>query len=116
MTLALREKGIPARYITGFTTGKLELNGSTGMYEKTIHENSLHAWVEVYTEDFGWLPFDPTGYGGSSISGDYIDPSQTDAPVTTAPPQTTSTTVTTTVSPSQTTATTPPVTSASKTV
>ena len=55
MTLALREKGIPARYITGFTTGKLELNGSTGMYEKTIHENSLHAWVEVYTEDFGWL-------------------------------------------------------------
>ncbi len=112
MTLALREKGIPARYITGFTTGKLELNGSTGMYEKTIHENSLHAWVEVYTEDFGWLPFDPTGYGGNSISGDYIDPSQTDAPVTTAPPQTTSTTVTTTVSPSQTTATTPPVTSA----
>ena len=94
MTLALREKGIPARYITGFTTGKLELNGSTGMYEKTIHENSLHAWVEVYTEDFGWLPFDPTGYGGSSISGDYIDPSRTDAPVTTAPPQTTSTTVT----------------------
>lgn len=113
MTLALREKGIPARYITGFTTGKLEFNESTGMYEKTIHENSLHAWVEVYTEDFGWLPFDPTGYGGNSITGDYIDPSQTDAPVTTAPPQTTSTTVTTTVSPSQTTATTPPVTSAS---
>lgn len=112
MTLALREKGIPARYITGFTTGKLELNESTGMYEKTINENSLHAWVEVYTEDFGWLPFDPTGYGGNSISGDYIDPSQTDAPVTTAPPQTTSTTVTTTVSTSQTTATTPPVTSA----
>lgn len=112
MTLALREKGIPARYITGFTTGKLEFNESTGMYEKTIHENSLHAWVEVYTEDFGWLPFDPTGYGGNSITGDYIDPSQTDTPVTTAPPQTTSTTVTTTVSPSQTTATTPPVTSA----
>ncbi len=113
MTLALREKGIPARYITGFTTGKLEFNESTGMYEKTIHENSLHAWVEVYTEDFGWLPFDPTGYGGNSITGDYIDPSQTDTPVTTAPPQTTSTTVTTTVSPSQPTATTPPVTSAS---
>ena len=112
MTLALREKGIPARYITGFTTGKLELNESTGMYEKTIHENSLHAWVEVYTEDFGWLPFDPTGYGGNSIAGDYIDPSRTDTPVTTAPPQTTSTTVTTTVSQSQTTSTTPPVTSA----
>lgn len=117
MTLALRSKGIPARYITGFTTGKLELNESTGVYEKTIHENSLHAWVEVYSEDFGWLPFDPTGYGGNSFTGDYIDPSQTDTPSDTTPPQTTTTTTTTTAvttpSPSTTSATTPPVTSPS---
>lgn len=116
MTLALRSKGIPARYITGFTTGKLELNESTGMYEKTIHENSLHAWVEVYSENFGWLPFDPTGYGGNSFTGDYIDPSQTDTPPDTTLPQTTTATTTTTVTtpaPSQTSATTPPVTSVS---
>ncbi len=113
MALALREKGIPARYITGFTTGKLEYNEATGMYEKTIHENSLHAWVEVYTEDFGWLPFDPTGYGGNSITGDFIDPSQTDTPITTTSPQTTeatTTTVVTTPTPSDTSATTPPIT------
>lgn len=113
MVLALREKGIPARYITGFTTGKLNFNESTGLYEKTIHENSLHAWVEVYSDDFGWIPFDPTGYGGNSNFGNGSDPSQTDTPpVTTAPATTTTTTTaqTTTPVPSDTAQTTPPVT------
>lgn len=112
MVLALREKGIPARYITGFTTGKLNFNEYAGMYEKTIHENSLHAWVEVYSDDFGWIPFDPTGYGGNSNFGNSTDPSQTEAPITSVPETTTTTTVqtTTTVS-SDTEQTTAPVTS-----
>lgn len=112
MVLALREKGIPARYITGFTTGKLNFNEYAGVYEKTIHENSLHAWVEVYSEDFGWIPFDPTGYGGNSNFGNSTDPSQTEAPITSVPETTTTTTVqtTTTVS-SDTEQTTAPVTS-----
>lgn len=112
MVLALREKGIPARYITGFTTGKLNFNEYAGMYEKTIHENSLHAWVEVYSDDFGWIPFDPTRYGGNSNFGNSTDPSQTEAPITSVPETTTTTTVqtTTTVS-SDTEQTTAPVTS-----
>ena len=112
MVLALREKGIPARYITGFTTGKLNFNEYAGVYEKTIHENSLHAWVEVYSDDFGWIPFDPTGYGGNSNFGNSTDPSQTEAPITSVPETTTTTTVqtTTTVS-SDTEQTTAPVTS-----
>lgn len=112
MVLALREKGIPARYITGFTTGKLNFNEYAGVYEKTIHENSLHAWVEVYSDDFGWVPFDPTGYGGNSNFGNSTDPSQTEAPITSVPETTTTTTVqtTTTVS-SDTEQTTAPVTS-----
>lgn len=112
MVLALREKGIPARYITGFTTGKLNFNEYAGMYEKTIHENSLHAWVEVYSDDFGWIPFDPTGYGGNSNFGNSTDPSQTEVPITSVPETTTTTTVqtTTTVS-SDTEQTTAPVTS-----
>lgn len=96
MVLALREKGIPARYITGFTTGKLNFNEYAGVYEKTIHENSLHAWVEVYSDDFGWIPFDPTGYGGNSNFGNSTDPSQTEAPITSVPETTTTTTVQTT--------------------
>lgn len=112
MVLALREKGIPARYITGFTTGKLNFNEYAGVYEKTIHENSLHAWVEVYSDDFGWIPFDPTWYGGNSNFGNSTDPSQTEAPITSVPETTTTTTVqtTTTVS-SDTEQTTAPVTS-----
>lgn len=112
MVLALREKGIPARYITGFTTGKLNFNEYAGVYEKTIHENSLHAWVEVYSDDFGWIPFDPTEYGGNSNFGNSTDPSQTEAPITSVPETTTTTTVqtTTTVS-SDTEQTTAPVTS-----
>lgn len=112
MVLALREKGIPARYITGFTTGKLNFNEYASVYEKTIHENSLHAWVEVYSDDFGWIPFDPTGYGGNSNFGNSTDPSQTEAPITSVPETTTTTTVqtTTTVS-SDTEQTTAPVTS-----
>lgn len=116
MVLALREKGIPARYITGFTTGKLNFNEFSGVYEKTINENSLHAWVEVYSDDFGWIPFDPTGYGGNSNFGDGSDPSQTDTPpVTTAPETTTTTTTSQTTTPvsSDTAQTTPPVTASS---
>lgn len=116
MALALREKGIPARYITGFTTGKLNFNEFAGVYEKTINENSLHAWVEVYSDDFGWIPFDPTGYGGNNNYGDGTDPSQTDIPpVTTVPETTTTTTTAQTTTPvsSDTAQTTPPVTASS---
>lgn len=116
MVLALREKGIPTRYITGFTTGKLNFNEFAGVYEKTINENSLHAWVEVYSDDFGWIPFDPTGYGGNNNYGDGTDPSQTDIPpVTTVPETTTTTTTAQTTTPvsSDTAQTTPPVTASS---
>ena len=95
MTLALREKGIPARYITGFTTGELDYNSDSGMYEKTINADSLHAWVEVYDNDFGWIPFDPTGFGGNNGSSASGNAQQTTV-TTTPPPSTTPTSTTTT--------------------
>ncbi len=105
MVLALREHGIPARYVSGFSTGELALNEKSGFYEKTITEKDLHAWVEVYIPECGWMAFDPTGQGdGSAPTGDgpphsvMTPPSTTSpeplttppaSPVITTPPQTT---------------------------
>ena len=97
MVLTLRQQGIPARYITGFSTGTLEKNNQTGYYEKTLTEKDLHAWVEVYFDGIGWLAYDPTG-GGSGDSPD--NPAETMATTqttTTTPPATTPPATTTTL-------------------
>lgn len=59
MTLALRELGIPARYVTGYVVNGAYAPVESG-FEYTIREKNLHAWVEVYFRNVGWLPFDPT--------------------------------------------------------
>ena len=41
-----RANDIPARVITGYTT--------------QFKDVSKHAWVEIYLERYGWVPFDPT--------------------------------------------------------
>lgn len=42
----LRAKGIPTKYIVGFV--------------KAGKEFEQHGWIEFYTEEYGWLPADPT--------------------------------------------------------
>ncbi len=56
MTLLLRELDIPARYCTGFSIYPSKINGST----VELKERNLHAWVEVYIDELGWVTFDPT--------------------------------------------------------
>lgn len=55
MTLILRGIGIPARYCTGFY---VEAQGKS--HSVLLREKNLHAWVEVYAGQFGWVTFDPT--------------------------------------------------------
>lgn len=95
MTLALREMGIPARYITGFSTGELK-QMPDGSYQKEIFVGGLHAWVEVYFDNIGWITFDPTGFTAN-------DSFRTDNEETSAPETTVTTTVTTTTSKAETT-------------
>ncbi|MEM8898045.1 MAG: transglutaminase domain-containing protein [Bacteroidota bacterium] len=52
-----REKGIPARSVDG-------LVARTG-------DNVYHGWAEVYLEQYGWVPFDPTHAEGSSLTSFY---------------------------------------------
>lgn len=100
MVLILREVGIPARYCTGFVAdgdGAYTDNG----YEITMREKNLHAWVEVYFDEFGWLPFDPTGAATGANSTTESTPRVTTSPRNTTPrvtasePQTTDTAITT---------------------
>lgn len=62
MTLMLRELGVPARYCTGFSIYPDSVGGSTVV----LKERNLHAWVEVYIDELGWVTFDPTSAAVSS--------------------------------------------------
>lgn len=61
MTVLVRCLGIPARYVEGYM-----LPPSPESEKTYIVTNKLaHAWVEVYFEGYGWLPFEPTSqYNG----------------------------------------------------
>jgi transglutaminase-like putative cysteine protease len=51
------EEGIPARYVQGFCVPIKKDE------EKAVSSAMAHAWPEVYIDDVGWIPFEPTpGY------------------------------------------------------
>ena len=55
MVTMLRTQGIPARFVTGYTTGQ-----QVDSNRWVIRGLDSHAWVEVYFPDHGWVRFDPT--------------------------------------------------------
>jgi transglutaminase-like putative cysteine protease len=55
MVVMLRTLGIPARFVTGYTTGQRIDSG-----EWLVRGLNSHAWVEVYFTGIGWMAFDPT--------------------------------------------------------
>ena len=62
---ALRGLGVPTRYVSGYLLtlpppGQLKLKGA----------DASHAWISVWSPEFGWVDFDPTN--GIIPSGDYI--------------------------------------------
>lgn len=56
MVVLLRAAGVPARLVTGYTPGTLNL--VTGLLE--VRNSDAHAWVEVFFMGQGWVEFDPT--------------------------------------------------------
>lgn len=56
MVVMLRELGVPARVVEGYTAGTLD--PSTGKF--VVKELDAHAWVEVYFPLYGWIEFEPT--------------------------------------------------------
>jgi transglutaminase-like putative cysteine protease len=52
---AIPDSPVPTRIVQGFLPG--ERSGTV----ETVSSLLAHAWVEVYFEGVGWVPFDPTG-------------------------------------------------------
>jgi hypothetical protein len=55
MAVMVRAAGVPARVALGYTPGTAERNGT-----RLITSDDAHAWVEVFFDELGWVPFDPT--------------------------------------------------------
>jgi transglutaminase-like putative cysteine protease len=55
MAVLLREVGIPARVVEGFTAGDLDPSN-----RYAVRELNAHAWVEAYFPQYGWIEFEPT--------------------------------------------------------
>ena len=82
MTVMLREMGVPARMVEGYTTGTLD--PISGKY--VVKELDAHAWVEAYFPTYGWVEFEPTPsqapflrtdsdlVGGAAFPGDTTEP------------------------------------------
>jgi Transglutaminase-like superfamily len=55
MAVMVRAAGVPARVALGYTPGIVQSDGT-----RLITTDDAHAWVEVYFQGLGWMPFDPT--------------------------------------------------------
>jgi transglutaminase-like putative cysteine protease len=72
MAVLVRELGLPARIAVGYQAGTLQDDGTY-----LVQSKNAHAWVEVFFEGYGWLPFEPTpGHGThpSAEPGTYLNP------------------------------------------
>jgi transglutaminase-like putative cysteine protease len=56
MALMLRYLGIPARVAVGFAGGAYD----SDQHLWNVSDREAHAWVEVWFNGYGWIPFDPT--------------------------------------------------------
>lgn len=67
-TLMLREAGIPARYVSGYVINPSEFEYVDGVFRAEVTDYDAHAWVEIYVENFGWIPIEATpGYESDEV-------------------------------------------------
>jgi len=80
MTLMLRDRGIPARYVQGFLPGQPIEDDAF-----SVPMSAAHAWVEVFFPGNGWVRFDPTP-GGNQENGQTTSSLPLGDPVPTSTP------------------------------
>jgi transglutaminase-like putative cysteine protease len=52
----LRQLGIPTRLVNGFGPGRFDSRSQ----RYVVRASDAHTWVEVYFQNYGWIPFEPT--------------------------------------------------------
>lgn len=70
-TLMYRLYGIPARYATGYMVepSDFKIQKQGGTWKAVVTDESAHAWVEIFLEDYGWTPVEVTpASDGSSVA------------------------------------------------
>lgn len=55
----LRQRGIPARYVSGYLVPRQSMDARSGM-ENVIGGQASHAWVQANIPETGWIGLDPT--------------------------------------------------------
>ena len=74
MVQMLRTEDIPARYVTGYTSGQQVADN-----EHVVRGTDAHAWVEVYFPDHGWVAFEPTpGESRDAVHSDRVEQARED--------------------------------------
>ncbi len=75
--LMARALGLPSRVAVGFTPGDADGDGTF-----VVRGRHAHAWPEVYFDQVGWVPFEPTPQRGDPQSADHtgVPPQQAPAP------------------------------------
>lgn len=72
----MRTQGIPTRLATGFIAHEWHPQEQQWI----VRERDAHAWIEVYFEGDGWVPFDPTPPAGDGRGGGGFDPHARSSP------------------------------------
>ncbi|WP_374315791.1 transglutaminaseTgpA domain-containing protein [Microbacterium sp.] len=93
--LMARTLHMPSRIVVGYLPGVATSDVVDDQTVYTVSSSLLHAWPEIYFDNVGWVPFEPTaGLGvptsfspASSLPGDPDDPS-TSTPGATPTPST----------------------------
>ena len=90
--LLLRKLGVPARYVSGYKVNASEFKRGTLQddygYECSVPDSDAHAWVEVYLDDYGWVPVEMTPSAEESAQWDKVRDKNSDDSQNTATDQT----------------------------
>ena len=86
-----RMAGVPARYASGYVVLADDFNDSNlnddGSYTIDVKDDRSHAWVEIYLDGYGWVPFEFTaGYSSRAVNNQPPPQSGNDPTEPTEPP------------------------------